>query len=185
MSHTIHEELSRAIAKAYEAFRRELGELQGGRAQASLLERIRVNYYGVLTPLVQIVHLTIPEARTILIKPFDRSQIKGIEKAICEASLGLDHQVEADCIRVRIPPVTEQRRKELIKIVRKYGEECKISIRKARHDALNKLQQLQTDGVLSEDEAGRLKKKVEEKISDSNKEVDVIVVKKEKDILEV
>jgi ribosome recycling factor len=144
-----------------------------------------VDYYGTPTPLGQMAHVNVPEPRLLVVKPWDRSQIKAVEKALRESDLGLNPQVDSDVVRVPLPPLTEERRKEFVKIARKQGEECKVAIRKARHDALDTLVQIEGDGASSADEVERAKKKVEETIQDAIKEVDRIVAAKEKDILEV
>jgi ribosome recycling factor len=181
----VHKELTSAISKAHDALRRELAKLRAGRAHPNLLEGIRVDYYGTSTPLAQMAHVNVPEARMITVKPWDKSQIKAVEKALRESDLGLNPQPDGDIIRIPLPPLTEERRKEFVKIARKYGEECKVSIRKARHDALDMLNALEGDGEASADDVDRGKKKAEETVSDGSKQVDSIVGSKEKDILEV
>jgi ribosome recycling factor len=119
------------------------------------------------------------------VKPWDKTQIKAVEKALRESDLGLSPQVDGDLIRVPLPPLTEERRREFVKIARKYGEECKVAIRKSRHDALDLLGQLEAEGESSADEVDRAKKKVEELVQDAVKHVDAIIANKEKDILEV
>jgi ribosome recycling factor len=181
----VQKDLSTAIAKAHEALKRELAKLRAGRANASLLDGIRADYYGTPTPLNQMAHVNVPEARLLTVKPWDKSQVKVVEKAIRESDLGLNPQTDGDLIRIPIPPLTEERRKDFVKIARKYGEECKVSIRKARHDALDFLTELDTGGEASADDVDRAKKKVEETVADGSKHVDTIVGNKEKDILDV
>jgi ribosome recycling factor len=181
----VHKELASSIAKAQDVLRRELAKLRAGRAHPSLLEGIRVDYYGSQTPLAQMAHVNVPEPRLLTVKPWDKSQIKAVEKAIREADLGLNPQPDGDIIRIPLPPLTEERRKEFVKIARKYGEECKVTVRKARHDALDMLNSLAAEGEASEDEVDRAKKKAEETVADGSKLVDSLVAGKEKDILEV
>jgi ribosome recycling factor len=181
----VQKELVSAIAKAHDVLRRELAKLRAGRAHPSLLESIRVDYYGTSTPLAQMAHVNVPEARLLTVKPWDRSVVKAVEKAIREADLGLNPQTDGDIIRVPLPPLTEERRKEFVKVARKYGEECKVTIRKARHDALDLLNQVESDGDASADDVDRAKKKAEETVADGSKQVDSLVSGKEKDILEV
>jgi ribosome recycling factor len=185
MIQDVQKELSSALAKAHEALKRELVKLRAGRANASLLDGIRVDYYGTPTALGQMAHINIPEPRLITVKPWDKTMTKGVEKALRESDLGLNPQVDGDVVRVPLPPLTEERRKEFVKIARKYGEECKVSIRKARHDALDMLAELENDGESSADDVDRGKKKVEELVQDAVKQVDGTVSNKEKDILEV
>jgi ribosome recycling factor len=181
----VQKELVSAIAKAHDVLRRELAKLRAGRAHPSLLESIRVDYYGTSTPLAQMAHVNVPEPRLLTVKPWDRSVVKAVEKAIREADLGLNPQTDGDIIRVPLPPLTEERRKEFVKVARKYGEECKVTIRKARHDALDLLNQVESDGDASADDVDRAKKKAEETVADGSKQVDSLVSAKEKDILEV
>jgi ribosome recycling factor len=181
----VQKELLASIAKTHEALRRELIKLRAGRASASLLDGIRADYYGTPTALAQMAHINVPEPRLITVKAWDRSQVKSVEKALRESDLGLNPQVDGDVVRIPLPPLTEERRKEFVKIARKYGEECKVGIRKVRHDALDMLSQLETDGDSSADEVDRGKKKVEDTVTEAVKQVDSMISHKEKDILEV
>lgn len=181
----IHKELVHSIAKAHEALKRDLGKLRAGRANPSLLDNIKVDYYGALTPLSQMAHINVPEPRLLTVKPWDKTAVKSVEKALRESDLNLNPQTDGDLIRIPLPPLTEERRKEFVKIARKYGEECKVSIRKARHDALDMLTELDEGGEVSADEVDRAKKKAEETVADSVRVVDQIISQKEKDIMEV
>lgn len=181
----VHKELQSSIAKAQDALKRELSKLRAGRATPALLEGVRIDYYGTMTPLSQMAHVNVPEPRLITVKPWDKTQIKAVEKALRESDLGLNPQADGDIIRIPLPPLTEERRKEFVKIARKYGEECKVSVRKARHEALDMLSQIESDGEASADEVDRAKKRAEEVIADAAKQVDAIVGSKEKDIMEV
>ena len=159
----MHKELSANVAKAHEALKRDLGKLRAGRANANLLDGIRVDYYGTMTPLAQMAHINVPEPRLITVKPWDKTQIKAVEKALRESDLGLNPQTDGDIIRIPLPPLTEERRKEFVKIARKYGEECKVAIRKARHDALDMLERARRPTARpSADDVDRAKKKAEE-----------------------
>ncbi len=181
----INKELVSSIGKAHEALKRDLAKLRAGRATPSLLDNIRVDYYGAITPLAQMAHVNVPEARLITVKPWDKTAVKAVEKAIRESDLNLNPQTDGDLIRIPLPPLTEERRKEFVKIARKYGEECKVSIRKARHDALDMLTEIDDGGEASSDDVERAKKKAEEIVADSVKVVDQIIAQKEKDIMEV
>jgi ribosome recycling factor len=185
MIQDVLKELASALSKAHEALKRELSKLRAGRASSSLLDGIKADYYGTPTALSQMAHINIPEPRLITIKPWDKTLMKSIEKSLRESELNLNPMVDGDIIRIPLPPLTEERRKEFVKIAKKYGEDCKVSIRKARHDALDLLTQLDTDGESSADEVDRGKKKVEEIVQESVKQVDSTVAHKEKDILEV
>jgi ribosome recycling factor len=181
----IQKELLSSIAKAHEVLRRDLGKLRAGRANPNLLDGIRVDYYGTMTPLNQMAHVNVPEPRLLTVKPWDKSQMKPVEKALRESDLNLNPQTDGDVIRIPLPPLTEERRKDFVKIARKYGEECKVTIRKARHEALDMLTEVDEGGSASTDEVERAKKKTEETVQDSVKTVDQIIGQKEKDIMEV
>jgi ribosome recycling factor len=185
MINDVQKELLGSISKAHDALKRELTKLRAGRANASLLDGIRADYYGTPTALTQMAHINVPEPRLITVKPWDKTQVKSVEKALRDSELGLNPQVDGDLIRIPLPPLTEERRKEFVKIARKYGEECKVGIRKARHEALDMLTQLENDGESSADEVERAKKKVEDTVADAVKQVDSFIAHKEKDILEV
>ena len=181
----VHKELLTAIGKAHEVLRRDMGKLRAGRANANLLDGIRVDYYGTPTQLSKMANISVPEPRLITVKPWDKSQIKAVEKALRESDLNLNPQPDGDIIRIPLPPLTEERRKEFVKIAKKYGEECKVTIRKARHEALDMFKEIDDGGEASTDDVDRAKKKAEEAVSDGAKQVDSIVGAKEKDILEV
>jgi ribosome recycling factor len=179
------EELGAAIDKAQEALKRDLAKIRAGRANPAILDGVRVDYYGSPTPLKQLSSISVPEARMIVLKPFDRTQMQVIEKAIMEAQLGLNPSNDGELIRIPMPPLTEERRKELVKVARKSGEECKVAIRKARHDAKDMIDSLQKEGEVGEDDADRARKELEEVVKAGTSKVDEIVSKKEADILEV
>lgn len=178
-------ELEKDISKAHEALKRELAKIRTGRAHPSLLESVRVEIYGSQMPISQCATVTVPEARLLTVKPWDKTQLKAIEKAIVQSPLGLNPQSDGEILRIPMPPLTEERRKELAKLVKKHGEETKVAVRKARHDAKDMLENLKGDGDISEDEAERALKKVEELIQKGTGEIDAIVGRKDKDLLEV
>ncbi len=181
----VQKELIVSIGKAHEVLRRDLGKLRAGRANPNLLDGIRVDYYGTQTPLSQMAHINVPEARLITVKPWDKGVIKAVEKALRENDLGLNPQTDGDLIRIPLPPLTEERRKEFVKIARKSGVECKVTIRKARHAAMDMLTEMDEGGEASADDVERAKKKTEETVADAVKTVDGIISQKEKDIMEV
>ncbi len=185
MIEEVFQELESAAEKANEALRRELGKLRTGRAHPGMLDSIRVDYYGSKTPLSQMAAVGVPEPRMLTVKPWEKTQVQAIDKAIRESDLGLNPQLDGDLIRVPVPPLSEERRKDLTKIAKKHGEECKIAIRKARHDALDLLSEMKKSGDASEDEVERAKKKAEEIISAASQAVDSLVQAKEKEILTV
>ena len=185
MLEDVQQELVGAIAKSHESLRRDLAKLRAGRASTNLLDGIKVDYYGTLTLLAQMAHVNVPEPRLLTVKPWDKSQIKAVEKALRENDLGLNPQTDGDIIRIPLPPLTEERRREFVKIAKKYGEECKVSIRKARHDALDMFAEMDSAGEAQADDIERAKKKAEETVSEAGKAVDQMVAAKEKDIMEV
>jgi ribosome recycling factor len=179
------QELKTAIAKAHEALKRELSKIRTGRANPALLDSIRVDAYGAPTPISQLATVNVPEARMLTIKPWDKSQIKAIEKALVQSPLGLTPMNDGEIIRLPMPPLTEERRKELTKLVKRAGEDTKVVVRKARHDAKELIKGFVDEREIGEDDGERAQKEIEELIQKANTEVDQIVARKEKDILEV
>lgn len=185
MIQDVQNELSSSIEKAHDALRRDLGKLRTGRAHPGMLDSVRVSYYGTPTPIAQMAAVNVPEPRMLTIKPWEKNQVQAIDKALRESDLGLNPQVDGDLIRVPVPPLSEERRRDLTKLGKKAGEECKIAIRKARHEALDLLNEAKSGGDISEDELERAKKKVEEIVSGGTTAVDAIVAAKEKEIMTV
>ncbi|HVY48627.1 MAG TPA: ribosome recycling factor [Minicystis sp.] len=181
----VFKELRAGIDKAIDALRRDLAKVRTGRAHAGMLDGIRVDYYGVPTPIGQMATVAVPEPRLITIKPWEKGQVKAIDKALRDSDLGINPQVDGELIRIPIPALTEDRRKEMVKLTKKHGEECKVAIRKHRRDANEMIDQLDKDGEVSGDDADRAKKKVEDVVAEGVKQVDTVVASKEKDILEV
>ena len=173
------------MTKSVEHFAGDLATIRTGRANPALIDKVMVPYYGTPTPLNQLAQISAPEPRLLVVQVYDKSQIGAIEKALRTGDQGLNPTSDGQVIRVPIPPLTEERRKEFVKIARKYGEECKVAIRKGRHDAIDMLGQLETDGDASADEVERGKKKVEDTVTEGVKQVDSMISHKEKDILEV
>ncbi len=178
-------DLSATMTKAHEALKRELAKLRTGRANASLLDSIRVDYYGSPTPLQQMANISVPEARLLVVKPWDKSQLKAVEKAIRESDLGLNPQNDGEILRIPMPALTEERRRDLVKLARKYAEESKVAIRKARHEAKDMIDAVENDGDASADDCDRGRKKLEELVQAGTAKVDEIVTRKETDIMEV
>ena len=179
------QDLRESIEKAHEALRRDLAKIRTGRANPGILDGVRVDYYGTPTPLKQMAGINVPEARMITLKPFERSAINLIESAIRNAQLGLNPSNDGELIRIPIPPLTEERRRDLAKTARKEGEECKIAIRKARHDAKDMLDELEKSGDVGKDDAARALKDLEAIVKDGVTKVDEMVAKKEEDIMKV
>ena len=181
----VFKELRASIEKAIEALRRDLSKVRTGRAHAGMLDSLRIDYYGVPTPVNQMANVSVPEPRLITIKPWEKGQVKAIEKAIRESDLGLNPMTDGELIRLPIPALTEERRREMVKNTKKHGEECKVAVRKHRRDANEMIEQLDKDGEVSGDDADRALKKVEEVVAEGIKLVDHVIASKEKDILEV
>ena len=173
------------MTKALEAFRHELTKLRTGRASLSVLDDIRVDYYGTLTPLKQMASLSTPDARSIVIQPWDASASGAIEKAIRKSELGLNPVNEGKLLRVPIPALNEERRRDLVKVVKKHAEECKVSVRNARRDANEELKVLKKDGKITEDDERKAEQRIQKMTDDLIKQIEETVTHKEKDIMEV
>jgi len=173
------------MQKTLEVFRHELSKLRTGRASISILDGIRAEYYGNLTPLNQLANLGTPDPRTIVIQPWDQSVLAAIEKAIQKSDLGLNPVNDGRLIRLPIPPLNEERRKDLVKVVKKHGEECKVSIRNARRDGVESLKKLKSDSKITEDELKKGEAQIQKLTDDFIKQIDETASHKEKDIMEV
>lgn len=163
----------------------QLNTVRAGRANPALLDRINVNYYGSPTPLKALANISVPDPRTLMITPFDPKSISDIERAINEANIGITPSNDGKVIRLVIPQLTEERRKELTKEVKKYGEETKVHIRNLRRDENDLLKKLQKDGEMTEDDLKSEPDEVQKKIEKAIKDVDVIISDKEKELMEV
>jgi ribosome recycling factor len=184
MIESIFQETKESMGKSIEAIKNEFKRVRTGRASLSILDPIRVDYYGTLTPLNQMASLSTPESRLITIQPWDVSVIKDIEKAILKSDLGLTPSNDGKLIRIAIPPLTEERRKQLVRSTQKKSEEFKIAVRNIRRDANEMLKSLKKDGEISEDDAFRAQDQVQ-KITDEHIQlIDDICEEKEKEILE-
>ncbi len=172
------------MEKAIEAMERDFSRMRTGRASLALLDGIRVDYYGSLSPLNQVASLSIPESRLITIKPWDKTVIGEIEKAIQRSDLGLTPTNDGQIIRIAIPPLSEERRKEIVKVVHKRAEEGKISIRNARREGNDMLRAMEKDGEISEDELHKAMKDVQKQTDEFIKKVDEGLGIKEKEIME-
>lgn len=172
------------MVKAEEALQHELGGIRAGRANASLLNRVMVEYYGAPTPLNQIAQISIPEARVLLITPYDKSSLDDIEHALLASDLGLNPVNDGTVIRLVIPQLTEERRKELAKEVKAIGEKAKGSVRHARRDIRDALKKAEKNGDMSEDELHDLEDQAQQVTDEAIKKVDQIVADKEQEILE-
>jgi len=180
----IYQDTQDSMSKSIEALERELNRVRTGRASLSILDGIKVDYYGTLTPLNQMATLAVPESRLITIQPWDVSVIKDIEKAILKSDLGLTPANDGKILRISIPPLTEERRKELVKLVHKMCEEHKVSVRNVRRDSNELLKSLKKDGDISEDEAFKAQDEVQKITDEHVKLIDDCYTNKEKEILE-
>ncbi|MBV6472222.1 MAG: Ribosome-recycling factor [Saprospiraceae bacterium] len=175
-----HEELDRAL----DHLRKELSKVRTGKASTAILDGIMVNYYGAPVPVSQVANISVSDTRTINIQPWEKKMIQEIEHAIFAANLGLTPQNDGELIRISIPPLTEERRKEFVKQVKHYGEEARVSIRTSRHKVLDSIKREQKNG-LSEDIARRKEQDIQNLITDFTTKIDKIVEAKEKEIMTV
>jgi ribosome recycling factor len=173
------------MLKSIEAARRELAALRAGRAHPALLEHVKVDYYGTPTPLQQLATITAPEPRLLVVRPFDRAAVKEIERAILQSDLGFNPAFDGTMFRIPVPPLTEERRRELVKIARKHAEEGRVSIRNIRRDAKEMLEQLERDGEISEDESRRAIERLQHLTDESIAQIDRLLQVKEQEIMEV
>lgn len=171
--------------KTVNALINEYAAIRAGRANPAILDKIAVDYYGVPTPVNQMAAVSVPDARTILIAPWDKSTLKAIEKAIQTSDIGLNPQKDGSSLRLNFPPLTEERRKELIKGVSKTGEEAKVALRNIRRDALDKFKAAQKKSEITEDELHDGEDKMQKLTDKYVKEVDAMVAKKSKELAEV
>ena len=185
MADAVMNEAKDKMKKAQEALQRQLGQIRAGRANASLLDRITVDYYGVPTPVNQMASITIPEARVLMVTPFDKNMINDVEKAILASDIGLNPANDGNVIRLVIPQLTEERRKELAKEVKKESEGAKIAVRNIRRDAMDDYKKQQKNGELTEDDLRNMEKDIQALTDDNIKAIDGIVAEKEKELLEV
>ncbi|MDA3918548.1 MAG: ribosome recycling factor [Deltaproteobacteria bacterium] len=185
MMNEVLQETKDRMGKSQKAFENEMVKVRTGRASTALLDSVKVDYYGTLTPLSQMATISIPESRLITIKPWDVSVINQVEKAILKANLGLTPSNDGKLIRISIPPLTEDRRKEIAKSISKICEDFKVAVRNIRRDSNEMLKDLQKDGDISEDDSFKAQKLVQESTDSFIEKLDKIFVDKEKEILEV
>ena len=171
--------------KSVDATKQEFGSVRTGRASASLLDRVNVDYYGATTPLKQMANISASEARLLTITPYDKTSIKSIEKAILESDVGLTPSNDGNLIRLVIPELTAERRKDLAKVVRKIAEEGRISVRNARRDVQHDLRELKSEGELGADDERRAEAELQKLTDQHVAEIDASLAAKEKEILEV
>ena len=184
MIESIYQETRESMGKTVEALKKELNRMRTGRASLLILDGIKVDYYSTMTPLNQMATLAVPESRLITIQPWDASVIKDIEKAILKSDLGLTPSSDGKIIRISIPQLTEERRKELVKVVHKVCEEHKVSVRNFRRDSNDLMKSMKKEGEISEDDAFKAQDQVQKITDEHIKLIDECYLEKEKEILE-
>ena len=178
-------EIESRMKKTTEVLKTQLASVRAGRANAAVLDQITVDYYGVPTPIQQVASISVPDPRSLMIQPWDASVLKGIEKAILASDLGINPQNDGRAIRLVFPQLTEERRKELAKQVKKYGEEPKVAVRNIRRDAIDKFKKQQKASEITEDDYKTIEKDIQKLTDDYIKEVDNIADAKEKELFEI
>ncbi|MBQ7038498.1 MAG: ribosome recycling factor [Clostridia bacterium] len=182
---TIFAKAQEKMDKTINALLNEYGTIRAGRANPAVLDRIMVEYYGTPTPINQVAAISVPEPRTIMIAPWDKNSLRDIEKAILTSDLGLNPQNDGSTLRLNFPPLTEERRKELVKGVYKYAEDSKVAIRSIRRDSLEKLKDMKKKSEITEDDFKNAEKKMQDLTDKFCKEIDTISAKKDKEIMEI
>lgn len=180
----ITSEARTAMTKSVDYFKKQLTKVRTGRASGNMLEDVTVDYYGSQTPLNQAAGVSVPDAKTIMVQPFDRSIIGDIEKAIQNANLGLNPQNDGTVIRISVPPLTEERRKELVKTCKKYAEEGKIAVRGNRRDAMDMVKQAEKDKLITEDDKKSGEEQIQKITDEFTKKIDDILAVKEKELMD-
>ena len=182
---TGYEEFETKMRKTSENLSTNLASVRAGRANAAVLDQITVDYYGTPTPIQQVASISTPDPRSLLITPWDKSTLKGIEKAIMASELGINPQNDGTCIRLVFPQLTEERRRELAKQVKKYAEEAKVAIRNIRRDAMDKFKAMKKAGELTEDTQKTMEEEVQKLTDKYIKNIDAAVEEKQKEIMSV
>ena len=185
MYNDVMKEAKGGMIKAVDSLKKELTKVRTGRASISLLDDVRIDYYGTPTPLSQVGTLAVPEPRLITIQPWEKPLIPEIEKAIMKADLGLNPASDGNIVRIAIPALTEDRRKEMAKLAKSIGENSKIAVRNARRDANDMLKQMEKDKDISEDDLKRGEKEVQDLTDSYVKQIDDVVATKEKEVMEI
>lgn len=173
------------MQKAVEATKHEFASLRTGRASPALLEQVKVDYYGVSTSITQLATVTVPEPRLLVIQPWDKKMVKEVERAILKSELGLVPSSDGTYVRVPIPPLTEERRKELVKLAHKHAEEGRVAIRNIRREAKEMIEELEDDGEISEDDAKRGLEELQKLTDKVIAEIDALLAAKDKEIMEI
>ena len=177
--------LEEKIESTKSHLKENLNTVRAGRANPALLDKVQVNYYGSPTPLKALANISVPDPRTLLISPFDPKSVSDIERAINEANIGINPANDGKVIRLAIPVLTEERRKELTKVVKNYGEDAKVAVRNLRREENDDLKKMQKDGELTEDDLKDELEEVQKKIEKAIKDIDTIIAEKDKELMEV
>lgn len=185
MVHDVINDAKTHMQKAVDATRREFGSVRTGRASPALLERVTVDYYGVQTPVTQVATVTAPDPRLLVVQPWDKNLLREVERAILKSELGLTPSSDGHVIRLPIPALTEERRRELVKVIRKHTEEGRVAIRNIRRDHKDRLERLEKDGKISEDDSRRGVDELQKLTDRHIKELDASLSGKEAEIMEV
>ncbi|WP_411501728.1 ribosome recycling factor [Brevibacillus centrosporus] len=185
MAQSVIKDMEDRMNKAISNLKRDLSTLRAGRANPAMLDRVMVDYYGTPTPISQLANVSVPEPRMLTIQPWDKTALKEIDRALQQSDLGISPSNDGVTIRLIIPPLTEERRKDLVKLAGKSGEETKVAIRNIRRDANDEIKKLEKAATISEDESRRYQETVQKTTDKFIAEVDKVVKDKEKDILEV
>ena len=184
MSQQVLRDIEKNMKASEQALKKSLGSIRAGRANASLLEGIQVLYYGAPTPLNQLAQISVPEARMLTITPFDKNALEDIEKAINKSDIGITPSNDGNLIRLVVPQLTEERRRDIAKLVGEEAENAKVSVRNIRRDGLDEFRKLEKSGDISEDELRRFEKDVQGLTDQSVKNIDALAAEKEREILE-
>lgn len=185
MSKAVVDSMAQSMDKSIQALKGELAKLRTGRASTALVDTVQVDYYGSHVPINQVANVTTPDARTIQIAPWEAGSLGAIEKAILAANIGLTPQSDGKVIRISLPPMTEERRKELAKQVKKMGEDCKVALRNHRRDSNEEIKKQEKAKSLTEDDAKKSMDMIQKKTDEKTAEVDKVVQAKEKEIMTV
>jgi ribosome recycling factor len=184
MSNIVNE-ASSAMDKCIQSLQKDLLKVRTGRASTALIDHIHVDYYGSKTPITQVANMTTPDARTIQIAAWEPAMLGAIEKAILEANVGFTPQNDGKVVRITMPPLTEDRRKEMVKMIKKMGEDAKIAVRNSRRDANEEVKKQEKAKTVSEDESKKLQEQIQKKTDDKVAEIDKVIATKEKEIMTI
>ena len=185
MIEDIKKDADERMGKSVESLRNDLVKIRTGRAHPSLLDQVQVDYYGSMTPLNQVANISVPDARSLGVQPWEKPMVPAIEKAILNSGLGLNPVTTGDLIRIPLPPLSEERRRELIRLVKKDGEGGRVAVRNIRRDAISDLKELQKEGEITEDDLRKSEEQVQKLTDKHVSEIDTLLDTKEQELLEI